>query len=106
MAGRAVTCTNECFLAKYKEYELDQPQIRHRLFKAENGTVQLELSTDKPAFYVFAELKGIQAVFSDNSFTLLPEHPRTVSLRIEAEYPVSELESKLVIRHLRSSYSE
>ena len=104
--GRAVTCTNECFLAKYKEYELEQPQIRYRLFTAEDGTVQLELSTDKPAFYVFAEFKGILTVFSDNSFTLLPDHPRTVSLRTEAGYPVSELESKLVIRHLRGSYSE
>ena len=104
--GRAVTCTNECFLAKYKDYELDQPQIRHRLFKAENGTVQLELSTDKPAFYVFAEFEGIQAVFSDNSFTLLPDHPRIVTLRTEDEYTVFELEPKLVIRHLRGSYSE
>ena len=104
--GRAVTCTNECFLAKYKEYEFDQPQIQHRLLKNGNGQVQIELSTDKQAFYVFAELKGIPAKFSDNSFTLLPERPRMLTLHTEAEYSISELEEKLVIRHLRSSYSE
>ena len=104
--GRALTFTNECFMAKYKKYQLDQPQIGHRFFKAEDGTVQLELSTDKPAFYVFAEFKGIQSVFSDNSFTLLPDRPRILSLRTEAEYSISELEGKLVIRHLRGSYTE
>ena len=48
------------FWRNIKEYELEQPRIGHRLSQAENGTVQLELSTDRPAFYVFAEFKGIQ----------------------------------------------
>ena len=48
----------------------------------------------------------IRAVFSDNSFTLLPGRPRILSSRTEGEYPVSELETKLVIRHLRGSYLE
>ena len=104
--GRAVTFTNECFLKKYKEYQLEQPRISHRLFEAENGTVQLELSTDKPAFYVFAEFKGIRTVFSDNSFTLLPDRPRILTLRTEAGYSIPELEERLIIRHLRGSYSE
>ena len=104
--GTPIRCTNECFLAKYKEYQLLQPLIRTRIFPDENGLMHLKLSADKPAFYVFAEFAGIPAVFSDNSFTLLPGQPRDLTFRTNAQLPLERLEKALVIRHLRSSYSE
>ena len=97
---------NECFLAKYKEYQLPQPRIQTQITSDENGLMHLKLSTDKSAFYVFAEFKGIQAVFSDNSFTLLPDHPRDLTFRLDKEIPIETLEKTLKIRHLRGSYSE
>ena len=104
--GSPIRCTNECFLAKYKEYQLPQPLIRTQFSPDENGLMHLKLSTDKPAFYVFAEFAGIPAVFSDNSFTLLPGHPRDLTFRMNEPAPLERLEKALVIRHLRSSYSE
>ena len=101
-----IRCTNECFLAKYKEYQLPQPLIRTQISPDEKGLMHLKLSTDKPAFYVFAEFEGIPAVFSDNSFTLLPGHPRDLTFRTNEPVPLEMLEKALVIRHLRSSYSE
>lgn len=104
--GIPVQCFNECFLAKYKEYELPEPTFSSRICRDENGVMHLKLSTDKAAFYVFAEFKGIQAVFSDNSFTLLPDKPRDLTFRMETEIPLEILEKALKIRHLRGSYTE
>ena len=98
--------TNECFLARYKAYQLPEVQIKHTITQSENGGFVLELATDKPAFYVFAEFKGIKALFSDNSFTLLPGKPRRLTFTADGKYSVSELEKALVIRHLRASYEE
>ena len=66
----------------------------------------LELASDKPAFYVFAEFKGIKAHFSDNSFTLLPGRSRVLAFENDGGFTVEELENALVIRHLRASYME
>ena len=104
--GVPIHCVNECFLAKYKEYQLPQPRIQTQITADENGLMHLKLSSDKTAFYVFAEFKGIQTVFSDNSFTLLPDHPRELTFRLDKAIPIGTLEKALTIRHLRGSYSE
>jgi len=72
----------------------------------ENGNMFLVLSSDKPAFYVFAEFADADAVFEDNSFTLLPDSPREIAFRTADPRGASELEKVLVVRHLRGSYEE
>jgi len=104
--GRQVSCVNECFLAKYKEYDLAVPRFRHRIRRDEKGVFHLELAADRAAFYVFAEFRGIQTVFSDNSFTLLPDRPCDLTFRTASDVTVETLEKALVIRHLRGSYEE
>ena len=104
--SKDIHCTNECFLARYKAYQLPEAQIRHKIMQDENGTRYLTLEADKPAFYVFAEFQGMLVRLSDNSFTLLPGKARTLKIDTETETSVSELEKVLVIRHLRTSYRE
>ena len=103
---RPIRFFNEFFPVRYKEYQLPSPRIRKRIFKDENGVFHLELSTDKPAFFVFAEFRGIRAVFSDNSFTLLPDRPRDLTFRTDGELSAAELEKALIVRDLRGSYEE
>ena len=100
------TFTNECFLAKYKNYQLPQARIDHKFYLDEQGQIHLELTSDKPAFYVFAELRGIQATFSDNSFTLLPGTVRDLVLTAEKNITLEEMEKLLTVKHLRNSYTE
>ena len=100
------TFTNECFLAKYKTYQLPQARIDHKFYLDEQGQIHLELTSDKPAFYVFAELRGIQATFSDNSFTLLPGTVRDLIVTPEKNIPLEEMEKLLTVKHLRNSYTE
>ncbi|MBR6373062.1 MAG: glycoside hydrolase family 2 protein [Victivallales bacterium] len=104
--GQKIDFRNECFFSKYKAYNFQTPDIRRRLYCDANGELHLELSTDVPAFYVFAEIKGSRAVFSDNSFTLLPDAPRDLKIAINEKMSLAEVEQRLVIRHLRGSYQE
>ena len=105
-SGQPVQFFNECFLAKYKSYELPEPKISSQIYRDEKGLMHLLLSSDKAAFYVFAEFNGIQTVFSDNSFTLLPDRPRDLTFRTETAVPLETLKKILTIRHLRGSYKE
>jgi len=104
--GQKLRFSNECFFSKYKAYSFQQPDIRRRLYRDDKGVLHLELSTDIPAFYVFAEFRGIRAVFSDNSFTLLPGSPRDLTFTTDGDMPVEELDRKLVVRNLRGTYEE
>lgn len=102
--GRSYTHRGDCFLTEYKHCELPEARISRRISRADNGQFTLELETDKPAFYVFAEFRKIKATFSDNSFVLLPGEKCRLTFRTEAGRTPAELEQALVIRDLRSSY--
>ena len=104
--GEKLYYANECFLAKYKEYDMPASQIKHQLYYDGKGALHLKLSSNYPAFYVWAEFKSINAVFSDNSFTLLPDEPRDLTIELKKAVPLEELEKALTIRHLRGSYEE
>ena len=64
----------------------------------------MELATDKAALYFFAEFKDIRALFSDNSFTLLPDKPRDLTFRTDEPISLETLERALTVRHLGGSY--
>jgi hypothetical protein len=81
-------------------------QIDHQLYYDEKGALHLKLNSSHPAFYVWAEFKGINAVFSDNSFTLLPDASRDLTIELKEAVPLEELEKALVIRHLQGCFEE
>ncbi len=96
---------NDHFFTEYKHCDLLRPEIS-RTLELRDGLWHLTLSTKHPAFFVFAELRGIRTVFSDNSFTLLPDAPRELTFRLDPSIGKEKIEHALVIRDLRSSYSE
>ncbi len=102
--GKKYTHRGDCFLTEYKHCELPKAQIARRISCAADGTFLLELETDKPAFFVFAEFRRIRAVFSDNSFVLLPDEKCRLSFRTDAEHSLAELDQALVVRDLGSSF--
>lgn len=96
---------NDHFFTEYKHCDLPVPEISRKL-ESRDGLWHLTLSSKYPAFFVFAELRGITTVFSDNSFTLLPDRPRELTFHTGPKISREELEQALTIRDLRSSYSE
>ena len=101
-----VSFRNECFPVPWKKYQLPQAKITAETSQDPDRTVHLKLSSDRPAFYVFAEVKGVRSVFSDNSITLLPGEVRELTFRPDEPVSPEELRGKLVIRDLRSCYAE
>ncbi len=93
---------NVHFFTEYKRCDLEVPVIELE-FTSDHEIV---FTTDKPAFFVFAELKGCPAVFSDNSFTLLPGKAKKIFLPEPAQIDLPVLKEKLTVRHLRGSYTE
>lgn len=96
---------NDHFFTEYKHCDLREAGIEHSI-EQRDGVWHLKLSSKFPAFFVFAELRGVPAVFSDNSFTLLPGQPRELTFRTDSPVTREELERILSIRDLRGCYTE
>lgn len=94
--------TNTHFFEKFKTCELAEAKVK---LTAREGAAGLEvvLSTDHPAFFVFVEAIGVKGVFEDNSITLMPGE--TV-LRFKAKQQISldEFSRSLCVKHLRETY--
>jgi len=65
---------NEFFFATFKDAPLEDATVS----TAFDG-FRVTLSADAPAFFVWADTDGISGEFDDNSFTLLPGEPRTLT---------------------------
>ena len=90
---------NDFFFAPFK----DAPLADATVSAAFDG-FRVTLSTDAPAFFVWANVEGIRGEFDDNSFTLLPGEPRTLvfSPKDAAVAPVA-FRRAFSLTHLRPS---
>jgi len=76
---------NDWHFGFYKDMPIEKARVKveGQQWNLENFTVQpstftLNLTTDKPAFFVWANAKGVPGEFDDNCFTLLPGRPKTI----------------------------
>ena len=67
--GRSVS-TNFASFARPKHIDLQQPEITTKVRSAQRGPTTITLKSKRPALWVWLELSGIDARFSDNFFHL------------------------------------
>jgi beta-mannosidase len=106
-ANSAIPIVNELFLCPPKRCALEKPEIK-RAIHLEAGQVVVELQTDVPAFYVGLDVEGMQGIFEDNLFTLLPAKTKTVRFfprnGMPADKVLEILDHRMKVFHLRGSY--
>ena len=71
-------------------YRVDSPKMVH----------QITLSTDKPAFFVWANVCGVCGEFDDNAFTLLPGRPKTLRFMPKRSMTPDEFRKALSVTNL------
>ena len=92
--------TNDWLFDYYKAYDLAKATV-----EASFGGFRVTLSTDKPVFFAWANVKGIPGEFDDNSFTLLPDRPRTLTFVPKAAaVTVADFKRAFSVTHLRETY--
>ena len=69
---------NDFFFSSFKEMKILPANVKAKVAE-KVGAWQVTLSTDRPAFFVTVGADGFRGEFSDNSFTLLPNEPVTLT---------------------------
>lgn len=97
---------NEHFFDFYRECDFADAQVTCRA-EEKDGAWRVTLTTDKPAFYVWVDAPNVKGVFSDNSFTLLPGRPKTLTFtrRPYEKATFADFKRVLEVMHLRQSYA-
>ena len=90
----------------FRESDLAQANVKAELSEA-GSTWTVKLTTDRPAFFVWADVPGIRGIFSDDSFTLLPGSPKTLTFtkRPGEKATFFDFQRAFTVTHLRESYS-
>nr|WP_319389864.1 glycoside hydrolase family 2 protein [uncultured Cohaesibacter sp.] len=78
-ADGAIAGENDYWPKRPKDYRLETPVIKATERTTANGDTQIELRTDKPAFFVTYHHGG-DRLYSDNCFTLLPGRPKHLTI--------------------------
>jgi beta-mannosidase len=91
------TFVNDWHFGRYRDMPLAQAKLRRTVRRTGDVTYELTVTADRPAFFVWANVRGVRGEFDDNCLTLLPGRPRT--LVFTAKEPVSpdEFQKRLTV---------
>jgi len=89
--------------AKPKHLDLVKPDIGLGINDVEDK-IRVTLASETPALWVWLELDGLNARYSDNFFHLWKDHPVTVEITPEEPISPEEIEKRLKIRSLVDTY--
>ena len=73
VGGREVAHRNDWFFEPFRQMPVAKAKVGMKV-----DGFKVTLTTDRPAFFVWANAKGVRGEFDDNSFTLLPGEPKTI----------------------------
>ena len=85
------------------DYKGDLPKAN---VKAEIDGFKVTLTTDKPAFWVWMNAKGIRGEFDDNAVTLVPGWPRTFTFKPKDPVTPAAFKDAFSVTHLSELYSD
>ena len=90
--------------ASPKHLELADPDIRMKLHEEGDG-IYAVLTSSAPALWVWLEIEGLDARYSDNFFHLRPGHPVKVGIMTESPVLADEIMKRITIRSLKDTYN-
>lgn len=96
-------CRNDWHFVFYRDMPLENADVRMRIDgegedNGKNWTVVV--STDRPAFFVWMDARGIRGEFDDNAFTLLPGEERRLVFTAKEAIARGMLEKSIRVAHL------
>jgi beta-mannosidase len=105
VGGQTEKHRNEWYFDFFKRCDLGDARV-DAIPAERNGKWTVTLTTDKPAFFVWANVSGIRGEFDDNSFSLFPGRPAVLTFTPkDAQATFADFARALTIKHLRQTYA-
>lgn len=97
------SCENTLFLNVYKHCQIQKANVQANIIE-KNDHFEIELETDKPAFFVAFDTTKFDGRFSTNNITLLPGQKRIVTFTPDKKVNINDLRKDLKVYNLSGTY--
>ncbi|MCP4379479.1 MAG: glycoside hydrolase family 2 protein, partial [bacterium] len=88
----AIVSHNLVYFSRPKHLELRNPEFTTEIQDDGDGTFTVTIDAKYPALWVWAELPGVKATYSDRFFHLCPGKPSVITITPQAETTLPEVE--------------
>ncbi len=102
--GKSVS-TNLVTFARPKHLELPDPGLRCKARRLKDGSFAVTVSARRPALWVWPDLAGMPARYSDRFFHLAAGESAELTITPEKETSEGDFGRRLVVRSLRDTYA-
>ena len=99
-----VVSTNEVFFTRPKHMDLYDPEITKSVKKTGNSNFVVSLKAKRPALWVWLELEGVDAKFSDNFFHLIPGKTKQLTVIPSTSIRANQFPKLLRVYNLVDTY--
>ena len=93
------------FFTRPKHLELREPQFTTKLTHLDDGAFAVTIDTTVPALWVWLDLTGVNAAYSDRFFHLAPGKPVSVTVTPESAMSMEDFQQALQVRNLFDTFS-
>jgi beta-mannosidase len=99
-----VISDNLVFFSRPKHMELVNPEIKSSIKAVGLNKFSVSMECMRPALWVWLEIEGVQARYSDRFFNMMPGSVRTVTVEIPDEMKLELIKKNLKINSLYNTY--
>ena len=90
-----ITSDNAVFFTRPKHIELENPYLKAEIIESDGKNHKVMITANKPALWVWIDIEGINAKYSDMFFHMLPENPVTISITTENIIDADDITKRL-----------
>jgi beta-mannosidase len=92
------------FFSRPKHMELMNPDIKTSVTTAGTNKCSISMECEHPALWVWPEIKGVQAKYSDRFFHIMPGTVKTIAVEMADGTELEQIKENLVINSLYDTY--
>ena len=96
--------SNTTYFERPKHMKLQKPEFVTEIRKLNEKEYEVKINSDKPALWVWPDLDGICAKYSDRFFDMDGENGKTVQIVLDEETEISVIEKKLTVSSIMDTY--
>ena len=99
-----IVSTNAVYFSRPKHLMLQDPELRANVRQLENGSFAVSIDAKHPALWVWPDVTGVVATYSNRFFHLAPGKPVEVQITPKHAMSLDEFQQKLTLSSLTDTY--
>lgn len=96
--------SNTTYFERPKHMKMQKPEFKTDIKQMNDKEYEVTIKSDKPALWVWMDIEGTRAKYSDRFFDLTVDTPKTVKISLEEKLTKAEFEDKINIFSITDTF--